>query len=857
MSIMTLFDALRLLLGQIRKLFGRFTLRHILQAQDALRKLSSMLFGRYKNGDERDRRAVVDKKESPPRSMAYHPQDMILASRMPPSPSPLSRRSISNEADHTAVNMMALPASADRHAVAMSRVSNGLLAIPKFANNDYVSRSSIDLPSTNTPYQRSQYDGRHQSTPNLHSPHVPLEGVVVPTTTSMGMPSSPGSSCHDIAGASVLDPVTVTIQPPEEPDAVNHDTSPPDVSPLDEPSGDETTLAGYDMSLPGTSQSRTRGVGSAPRTPSRAVRAVPAREVPTTPGQLGQLKDEHPDDYLRSWGIFPVDTDYVGRYDRHRILPSHESKLEISPMTLDVGYQSPPDPWRSYIHPEGCVYFWDPIRRLVTDVDLYDPELHRRIEDSATHLMYAKKTFSDPQFPEEAEIMLELAPLDGDNHLCYYYCINPKGRTLFWLNKMDFDWSIKEVKGITKLSQASTGTIVGTEWTIDVDDIVRDPTGISILACRSDTPKHWELFPLKRTVTESLLQELIGMMMQGGVDLKTSRSSTFSYSIEDVMHLMELLKNVNYVKEVNGYSAHVVGRVMSLLLHTQFLNLHGQQEARLSRWECLHEEEKKPPTLLIKILSPLLFFAPDIHMRSLRHVWVDKIVAEVAWKRFIEKIQSEWDKYLLPATVLLSVNVAFLAIPSVDQTNQAPNFLNFGNTTSYENSQTSSTFDFNAATPNRSAAQLASYVSTAASTGTIIIGLMLDRHHRLAHRMTAGEAALTLAAKEHPKYGIEALAILYSLPYALMMWGMISFALACCLLFFLGTNIPTWITLGLFCFISFLLIAWCMLTVWDTTQPWLLDHFLEALGEFRPAGLLTKMFRVLSTTPNEPELGEV
>jgi hypothetical protein len=107
---------------------------------------------------------------------------------------------------------------------------------------------------------------------------------------------------------------------------------------------------------------------------------------------------------------------------------------------------------------------------------------------------------------------------------------------------------------------------------------------------------------------------------------------------------------------------------------------------------------------------------------------------------------------------LLNANVAFLAIQSID-TNH----------------------------PNRSGAQISSYGSIIVSVGSIILGLLLERQNRTKDRESA-EAAVSayihrssyakepyqssfLARMSHPSLGLETLAIMYSLPYALLMWG--------------------------------------------------------------------------------------
>lgn len=112
-------------------------------------------------------------------------------------------------------------------------------------------------------------------------------------------------------------------------------------------------------------------------------------------------------------------------------------------------------------------------------------------------------------------------------------------------------------------------------------------------------------------------------------------------------------------------------------------------------------------------------------------------------------------------TVLLNANVAFLAIQSID---------NFSSH------------------PGRSPAQIASFLSIVASFGSIILGLVLARKHRakskdtatdavravfiLGHRMTLiDNQARFLNSWMRNRLGLATLAILYSVPYALLMWG--------------------------------------------------------------------------------------
>jgi hypothetical protein len=117
---------------------------------------------------------------------------------------------------------------------------------------------------------------------------------------------------------------------------------------------------------------------------------------------------------------------------------------------------------------------------------------------------------------------------------------------------------------------------------------------------------------------------------------------------------------------------------------------------------------------------------------------------------------------------VLNANVAFLSIQSVDTNSD----------------------------PYRSPAQISSYCSIAASIGSIILGLILVRQSRTKHGETASDVVSDLINIDikfvfcfdllhnlhffqqdflrlwtHRWLGLEILAIAFSLPYALLMWG--------------------------------------------------------------------------------------
>lgn len=247
---------------------------------------------------------------------------------------------------------------------------------------------------------------------------------------------------------------------------------------------------------------------------------------------------------------------------------------------------------------------------------------------------------------------------------------------------------------------------------------------------------------------------------------------------------------------------------MALIGYERFMNFHGQHGARLSRLQSIRPYAKKR-TLIMIILSPALFFAPDIHLKGIEDVWIDRMVLQEPWKDFIDNLVRGWEGFVLYSTVLLNANVAFLAIPNVAGQ------------------------EGTLATP----AEIASQVSMITSVGSVIIGLLLSRHHQLKDK-SAAEAAGYMADK-----GLQTLAILYSLPYALLMWSMVTFVLSIAITCFDVQGVPQRVITGVIWLFIFLLIGWAVVTGWmDSTSAD--DQDIPSPNNISPAEGLSRSIKV-------------
>ena len=71
--------------------------------------------------------------------------------------------------------------------------------------------------------------------------------------------------------------------------------------------------------------------------------------------------------------------------------------------------------------------------------------------------------------------------------------------------------------------------------------------------------------------------------------------------------------------------------------HERYLNLHGEQAARLNQHQSTHRKRHRSP--FIKIMSPFLFYEPESHLRKLV---MNSIVNQSSWFQYLQNLTDEW-----------------------------------------------------------------------------------------------------------------------------------------------------------------------------------------------------------------------
>jgi len=263
----------------------------------------------------------------------------------------------------------------------------------------------------------------------------------------------------------------------------------------------------------------------------------------------------------------------------------------------------------------------------------------------------------------------------------------------------------------------------------------------------------------------------------------TSAVATSPFTSEE---LQRILQTVNAVeKNLNHNSVGAVSllsRFMYIFCHTRFYNFHGEPQARLERDKSVYGCPSGPRTWLIKIFSYVLFSMPEVHLQNLQKMQVDRILYKYDWERTMETVKEEWTKLtLLGACLLIALGA------------NSPNL--YG-------------------TP----VQIMAYLSTFCGFGGVILGMLLLHQNRESNRLSAQNVQQFLAKNNSTSFGLEPLAILYSLPYGLLMLGLLLFLAAICMRCIQSPSRLTPVVVGPIC-VSLGMIVFWLSPYWPSRRP--------------------------------------
>ncbi|KAJ7185533.1 hypothetical protein C8R46DRAFT_1060901 [Mycena filopes] len=495
--------------------------------------------------------------------------------------------------------------------------------------------------------------------------------------------------------------------------------------------------------------------------------------------------------------IFPGLPGDVKRYERNVVIPDEPTHFTLPPGANFNKVPAPPG-WTLVLHPEGAPYFFHEEKRVFTDANLFNMGALLFIDTQMDSIFEFLRTRSIVLRPNVDLVLEEYTYSDGSNG-CQYYFVDHNAQSVFWFDEV----ASEEFSVIRNLNGVKSATHI-------------------CYILQKEYWDHCDLFPKSLKLKPEILDEVRDLIFFARGDLATSRTSTVDFNVTELheatqiidgfssdycvdlhlplsnIHLFALENNNRNLEHPSDKFSCIVARLMSGFAKARILQFCGEPGARLNSNQSVYGR-KRQKTFFIKLLAPLLLNAPSHHFQDLDSTFTDNIIRQREWSEFLDKLSQEWGHFTLYSTVVLTANVGFLAIQSVDQGGYL--------------------------VLNRSPAQLASYLSVMYSIGSIMLGLLLVTQYRNAETMSSAEASQFMY-KHSSVLGLEKLAVLYSLPYALLMWSVALFVVALSFLCFQHSSFVTRMLVGIVSLIVGALIFWCIFVWWQGTDwSWLKHPF--------------------------------
>ncbi|KAF9231895.1 hypothetical protein BU15DRAFT_55645 [Melanogaster broomeanus] len=232
-------------------------------------------------------------------------------------------------------------------------------------------------------------------------------------------------------------------------------------------------------------------------------------------------------------------------------------------------------------------------------------------------------------------------------------------------------------------------------------------------------------------------------------DTLTSHASVAPFDSDELGRMLDLVDRIEgSIGKEDVYAVHVVEVHWFRQLVVDPSTFYRQPGARLNSDQSVYSKlrgQEVTRSWLIRISDGLLFGGPSAHANELQRVWVDWTVNVHRWDGFTRNLSNEWGGVTIYSTVMLAVDVSFLAIPA----------LATGATSTVE----------------EPGAIITTYVSIIFVVGSLVVSLQLSNRLRGLESLEAKEAATMMFQSTQSVLGTYSFAIMHSLPFALLIWG--------------------------------------------------------------------------------------
>ncbi|KAG2344644.1 hypothetical protein BDR05DRAFT_961554 [Suillus weaverae] len=510
---------------------------------------------------------------------------------------------------------------------------------------------------------------------------------------------------------------------------------------------------------------------------------IPKQFIPPRISSLAEVSNAIPSNALDITPRFvPFAANDILRYDNRPLVDKTHERDHIPALMRRFPNESCPwlnADWQSCIHPEGALYLYNMNRKTFTEAIMDETTFHllARCVDELYDMLISRVPSLES---DDIELVVQLWLAEGEM-TCQYYFVDHAARTLFWLHD----------------NREATMNIFSGLRGVD------DPSHIRF-ALESEYWTHCERYPNHQMDRVKLLKELREVVMHASAEIITSDMSLSPFDADELSRILELINHLRENAEENDFphSTCIIARFMHYFYRAKFFNFCGLPCARLDADKSVYEEDTGFHLLispLSLVFEAMLFWAPQAHLKDIRRVWVDECINTPRWKDFNRNLMTEWTGITIYSTVMLAVDVSFLAVPNVN------------------------------ISQSQSIGIIATYLSIIFITGSLIASVLLARQNQRYGFESADKAAEFLSNLTGTFFGVKALATVHSLPYAMLMWGMIYFAIGLLYNVFKFTTTAMLASIVSGCVVVIMFISWF---IWAAREVHIFQRLARSVLRF-------------------------
>ncbi|KAF8833320.1 hypothetical protein BDN67DRAFT_779457 [Paxillus ammoniavirescens] len=316
---------------------------------------------------------------------------------------------------------------------------------------------------------------------------------------------------------------------------------------------------------------------------------------------------------------------------------------------------------------------------------------------------------------------------------------------------------------------------------------------------------HCERFSNMVPMRPEYLDDLRETLIHASTDTILSDTSVAPFSPDDLLKMLNVVTAIESSMARCGSRSHptsppstdgptsyphsisAIAQMMRIFTYSKFFNFHGQPGVRLNAHQSIYTKQLASKegfnSMVFFVFDIMLLNAPRKYLRIVRSLYVDQVINGSRWKESITRLKDEWNGYTVFATVMLAVNISFFAVPGVVS--------DYG----YHNK------------PFLSLISVMIYTSIVMSLGTLFSSLLLSNQVRGIESLDEGASSMTNLVAV---FGVEAMSVMFGIPYASLIWSMSSFGIA------LSLNLTSFLQTSALLAVNALFLVVVMLFSWPS-----------------------------------------